>query len=67
MLRMLTFLKWKRFREIEASMQREDYIPNTAQKRLAEEVTRIVHGEGELKDALSLTEAARPGSATVLG
>ncbi len=61
-LRMLTFLEMDEIREIEASMKSSQYVANTAQKKLAEEVTRIVHGEEGLKEALSITEAARPGS-----
>ncbi len=32
------------------------YVPNTAQRRLAEEVTRFVHGEEGLAQALKATE-----------
>jgi tyrosyl-tRNA synthetase len=39
-LKMLTFLPLSEIAEIEAGMQKSDYVPNTAQKRLAEEVTR---------------------------
>lgn len=66
MFRMMTFLDLEEIEEIEASMKRPGYIPNTAQKRLAEEVTRIVHGEEGVKEALRVTESARPGSHTVL-
>ena len=44
-LKMLTFLPLSEIAEIEAAMQKADYMPNTAQKKLAEEVTRWV-GEG---------------------
>lgn len=66
MLRMLTFLELEEIEEIEAQMKRKDYIPNTAQKRLAEEVTRLVHGEQGVEEALRITKAAKPGSETVL-
>lgn len=66
MLCMLTFLDMEEICEIKASMQRKDYIPNTAQKRLAEEVTRIVHGEEGLNEAIRVTESAKPGSHTAL-
>jgi tyrosyl-tRNA synthetase len=66
MLRMLTFLEIEEIKEIEAAMQRKGYVPNTAQKKLAEEVTRIVHGDRGVEEALRITEAARPGSATAL-
>ena len=42
------------------------YVPNTAQKKLAEEVTRFVHGEAGLAQALEATESLRPGSDTQL-
>ncbi len=66
MLRMLTFLELEEIRKIEAAMHRNDYVANTAQKRLAEEVTRIVHGEAGVEEALRITEAAKPGSHTTL-
>ncbi len=66
MFRLLTFLDLEEIKEIESSMQRKDYLPNSAQKRLAEEITRLVHGEEGLTDALRITAAAQPGSHTVL-
>ncbi len=62
MLKMLTFLDLKEIAAIEAQM----HIPNFAQKRLAEEVTRIIHGDEGLEKALKATEAAAPGKETVL-
>lgn len=62
MLRMLTFVEMDEIKALEKSMQAPGYIPNTVQKRLAEEVTRIVHGEEALQSALRATEAAAPGS-----
>jgi tyrosyl-tRNA synthetase len=47
-------------------MQAEEYVPNTAQKRLAEEMTRLIHGEEGLSKALKTTEGAAPGSAAAL-
>lgn len=44
-LRMLTFLPLDEIAELERSMGESDYRPNTAQRKLAEEVTRFVHGE----------------------
>ncbi|OIT35851.1 tyrosine--trna ligase, chloroplasticmitochondrial [Nicotiana attenuata] len=40
-----------------------DMVPNTAQRRLAEEVTRFVHGQEGLEEALKATEALKPGNA----
>ncbi|MFZ0564723.1 MAG: tyrosine--tRNA ligase [Chlamydiales bacterium] len=66
MFRMLTFLETEEIIEIEASMQRKGYVANTAQKRLAEEITRLVHGEKGVEEALRITQAAKPGSCTSL-
>ena len=66
LFRMLTFLELEEIEEIEAAMIRPDYVANTAHKRLAEEVTRIVHGEAGVEEALRVTEAAKPGSQTQL-
>lgn len=63
---LLTFMEMSEIRRIEASMQSEDYAPNTAQKRLAEEVTKIVHGPEGLETALRVTKGAAPGSETAL-
>jgi tyrosyl-tRNA synthetase len=65
-LKMLTFLPMDEIRKLEAQMNAADYIPNTLQKRLAEEVTRVVHGEIALQTALKVTLAAAPGLDTVL-
>lgn len=66
MMSMLTFMEMEEIRKYQTMMQQPDYVPNTAQKRLAEEVTRIVHGEESLKIALEVTKAAAPGSKTAL-
>lgn len=66
LMRLLTFIDLQEINEYEAMMLLPDYIPNTAQKRLAEEITRIVHGEEGLKIALSVTQGAAPGSNTAL-
>ncbi|KAF3362264.1 Tyrosine--tRNA ligase [Chlamydiales bacterium STE3] len=66
LMRMLTFMEMGEIRDYENRMKNSDYIPNSAQKRLAEEVTRIVHGEEGLQTALKVTEAAKPGAQTEL-
>lgn len=48
------------------SPQAPGYEPNTAQRRLAEEVTRFVHGEEGLQQAVKATAALAPGAATTL-
>lgn len=65
-LKMLTFLPLSEIADIEADMAKPGSIPNSAQKRLAGEVTRFVHGEKGLSQALVATEALRPGTDTLL-
>lgn len=66
MMCMLTFMEMEEIRSIEEQMKSPDYIPNTAQRRLAEEVTKIVHGDEGLKAAQRATQGASPGSETIL-
>lgn len=66
LMRMLTFMEMAEIHHYEALMRMADYVPRTAQKRLAEEVTRLVHGEEGLQKALKATEGAAPGSSTKL-
>lgn len=66
LMRLLTFMEMSEIREYEALMDRSDYVPNTAQKKLAEEITRIVHGNEGLEIALKVTQTALPGAKTVL-
>lgn len=66
MMRMLTFMDMQEIREYEMRMAEPSYAPNTAQKKLAEELTRIVHGKEGLATALKVTEGAAPGMQTVL-
>ncbi|KAF8071273.1 Tyrosine--tRNA ligase [Scenedesmus sp. PABB004] len=65
-LRMLTFLPLHEIDALEAAMAGPGYAPNTAQRLLAEAVTRFVHGEEGLAQAVKATEALRPGAATAL-
>ena len=65
-MKMLTFMPLEEIKEMEAAMSGDDYKPNTAQKKLAEEVTRFVHGSDGLRKALKATEGLRPGADTVL-
>lgn len=62
LLCMLTFLEMEEIRSIENAMGQPEYQPNSAQRRLAEEVTRFVHGEAGLQSALKVTEGMAPGS-----
>jgi tyrosyl-tRNA synthetase len=66
LMRMITFMDLEEIAEIEQEMQRPGYIPNTAQKRLAEELTRLIHGEEGLQIAERVTKTAAPGAETSL-
>ena len=66
LMRMLTFMGMAEIHHYERLMNQSDYIPRTAQKRLAEEITRLVHSEDGLLKALKVTEAAAPGHQAVL-
>lgn len=66
LLKMLTFLPMDEIRQIEASMQSSGYVANSAQKILATEVTRFVHGEEGLSAAEKVTEGMAPGSQATL-
>lgn len=65
-LKRLTFLPLDQIAVMEQAMTKPDYVANTAQKMLAEEVTRIVHGHEGVASALAATAAAAPGSQAVL-
>jgi tyrosyl-tRNA synthetase len=66
LLRMLTFVDVEEIVEIERLLKNQTLPPNAAQKKLAEEVTRFVHGEEGLQTALRVTQAALPGSQAIL-
>ncbi|KAG8385036.1 hypothetical protein BUALT_Bualt04G0181100 [Buddleja alternifolia] len=65
-LKILTFLSIDEISHIHMEMQGPAYVPNTAQRRLAEEVTRFVHGQQGLDEALKATQALKPGAETNL-
>lgn len=66
LLRMLTFIEMDEIRQLEEAMSRPGYIPNTAQKKLAAELTLLMHGKAGLETALRVTEGAAPGQNTTL-
>ena len=66
LMRMLTFLPLEEIKEYEKMMDSKEYIPNTVQLRLAEEVTKFVHGADGLQQALTGTKGLLPGSDTEL-
>lgn len=66
LMRLLTFMEMEEIHHYERLMQKPGYEPNTAQKKLAEELTRLIHGEDNLARALKVTQAAAPGAETAL-
>jgi tyrosyl-tRNA synthetase len=66
LMRMLTFMDMEEVRRYEKEMTQEGYVPNTAQKRLASEITQLMHDEEGLQAALKVTEAASPGDSGTL-
>lgn len=65
-MRFLTFMDMEEIQKYELAMKEVDYVPNSAQKRLAEELTRLIHDEEGLQKALKVTKAAGPGREGVL-
>jgi tyrosyl-tRNA synthetase len=61
LMRCLTFMDMGTIREWERRMQDPHYIPNSAQKCLAKQVTEWIHGLEGLEKALRVTETALPG------
>lgn len=66
LMKMLTFVPLQEIEAYSKSMSSQNYVQNSAQVRLAEEVTRFVHGEVELQKAITATKGLLPGSDTEL-
>lgn len=66
LLKKLTFVDLQEIIDLEKLMGQKEYIPNTAQKRLAAELTEIVHGKEGLATALKVTEGIVPGSLSAM-
>ncbi|MDP1880700.1 MAG: tyrosine--tRNA ligase [Parachlamydiaceae bacterium] len=66
LMRMLTFMDMHEIRNYEKMLKDNTCPPRTAQKRLAEEVTKIVHGNEGFQKALKVTQSISPGSETEL-
>ncbi len=66
LLKMLTFVELGVIRDLEHQMKESGYVPNTAQRLLAEAITNLVHGQEGLKKALEATLAMRPGKVAEL-
>jgi len=62
LLKRLTFLDIEKIEDLAEEMRQVSYLPNTAQRLLAEEVTKLVHGEEGLALARRITEGVRPGA-----
>ena len=66
LMRMLTFMDLAEIAEYEQAIKSSEYIPNTAQKRLAEEMTRLIHGSTGLQIAQKVTQCLAPGGKAIL-
>jgi tyrosyl-tRNA synthetase len=64
-LKFFTFLSREVIESLEASVQEEPHL-RKAQKALAEEMTRLIHGEAALEQALKITDALFSGDVTKL-
>jgi tyrosyl-tRNA synthetase len=64
-LKQFTFLSKNQIEEIEESLSKEPE-KRLAQKCLAEEITKLVHGENELRKAIKVTEALFSGEVSDL-
>lgn len=59
-LKYFTFFTQEEIKELEVSLEEEPHL-RKAQKALAEDMTRFVHGEEALEEALNITEALFSG------
>lgn len=66
LLKMLTFIDLGTIRELEHQMSQPGYVPNTAQRLLAEAITNLVHGQEGVKKALQATLSMMPGKVVEL-
>ena len=66
LMRLLTFMELAEIAEYEQKFKEGSLPVHAGQKRLAEEVTRYVHGDDGLKAALDVTAVATPGGAATL-
>lgn len=63
LMKFLTFMEMEEICEWERKMTSDSFEPNSAQKRLAEEVTRFIHGEEAVRKAVEVTAGIAPGRA----
>lgn len=64
-LKIFTFLDREAIEKLEQTVETEAHL-RTAQKALAEEMTRLIHGEGALEDAQRITKALFSGDLKAL-
>jgi tyrosyl-tRNA synthetase len=61
LMKFLTFMEIAEISEWERKLQSGDCEPNSAQRRLAEEITRFIHGEEAVQKAIQITAGLLPG------
>ncbi len=66
LLRLLTFVEMEEIAHLEEKFNRGELEPNALQKRLADEVTKIVHGQEALNKAQMATKGLQPGQEATL-
>ncbi len=66
LMRMLTMIEMEEIRKWEKAMKESGYVPNSAQKRLAEELVTLLHGPEALASAQRATVSVAPGHQTEL-
>jgi len=66
LMRMLTFMDMQEIHYYKKIMEEKEYVPRTAQKKLAEEITRLIHGPQGLEQAIQVTNGLAPGTQTLL-
>ncbi len=66
LMRMLTFMDMSAIKQYEKEMLQPHYVPRTAQKKLAEEITSLVHGSEVLQTAIRVTQGIAPGAQAAL-
>ena len=61
LLKILTFVDLDVIESLQKGMSSSGYVPHTAQKLFADEITKFVHGEEALIRAKEITQRAKPG------
>ena len=66
LMKRLTCVPMEEILELETNMKSPKYIPNTAQKRLAQDLTVRIHGKESFERALKASEGSKLGSTEAL-